>query len=86
MRLPRLAREFVSKHGLAASPILADGRLFCLAEDGSATVIAADRQFRRLARNLLEGPCKASPAVSDGRILIRSQGALFCIRSARGGS
>ena len=67
-----------------ASPVLAEGRLFCLAEDGSTTVIAADREFRRLARNLLAGPCKASPAISNGRIFIRSQTSLFCIR--RGGA
>jgi outer membrane protein assembly factor BamB len=64
-----------------ASPVLADGRLYCLAEDGSTTVLAAGREFRQLARNTLEGPCQASPAVSRGRIFIRSQGALFCLRN-----
>ena len=63
-----------------ASPVLAEGRLYCLAEDGSTIVIAADREFRQLARNALEGPCEASPAISGGRIFIRSQRTLFCIR------
>jgi hypothetical protein len=63
-----------------ASPVLAEGRLYFLAEDGSTTVIAADRKFKQLAKNSLEGLCKASPAISDGRIFIRSQGSLFCIR------
>ena len=67
------------RHG--ASPVLAEGRLYCLAEDGATTVIAADREFRELAKNKLEGPCEASPAISRGRIFIRSQRALFCIRS-----
>ena len=62
-----------------ASPVLAEGRLYCLAEDGSTTVIAADREFKVLARNPLEGVCKASPAISQGRIFIRSQTSLFCI-------
>jgi outer membrane protein assembly factor BamB len=62
-----------------ASPVLAEGRLYCLAEDGSTTVIAADKVFKRLAKNPLEGPCKASPAISEGRILIRSENSLFCI-------
>ena len=66
-----------------ASPVLAEGRLYCLAKDGSTTVIAADREFKHLARNTLEGPCEASPAISNGRIFIRSQSALFCIRSMR---
>ena len=64
-----------------ASPVLAEGRLYCLAEDGSTTVIAADRKFRQLAKNSLEGPCKASPAISGGRIFIRSQNSLFCVAS-----
>lgn len=69
-----------------ASPVLAEGRLYCLAEDGSTIVIAADREFRQLARNPLEGPCKASPAISNGRIFIRSQSSLFCIRQRNGTS
>jgi outer membrane protein assembly factor BamB len=63
-----------------ASPVLAAGRLLCLAEDGSTTVIAADRAFKRLARNSLPGPCKASPAISNGRLFIRSQNSIFCVR------
>jgi outer membrane protein assembly factor BamB len=66
-----------------ASPVLAEGRLYCLAEDGSTVVLAANREFKLLTRNPLEGPCKASPAISNGRIFIRSQSSLFCIR--RGG-
>jgi outer membrane protein assembly factor BamB len=69
-----------------ASPVLAQGRLFCLAEDGSTTVLAADREFKRLARNSLAGPCKASPAISNGRIFIRSQASVFCIRGGRADS
>jgi hypothetical protein len=67
-----------------ASPLLAESRLYCLAEDGTTTVIAAGKQFQQLARNPLEGPCKASPAISGGRIFIRSQSALFCVRAATG--
>ncbi len=66
------------RHG--ASPVLADGRLYCLAEDGGTRVIVpAGREFRQLAKNALEGPCQASPAISGGRIFIRSERNLFCI-------
>jgi outer membrane protein assembly factor BamB len=64
-----------------ASPVLAEGRLYCLAEDSSTLVIAADRKFKILARNQLEGLCMACPAISKGRIFIRSQYSLFCIRN-----
>ncbi|HRZ37309.1 MAG TPA: PQQ-binding-like beta-propeller repeat protein [Candidatus Paceibacterota bacterium] len=65
-----------------ASPVLAEGRLYCLAEDGSTVVIGADRTFKILARNPLEGLCKASPAIARGRIFIRSENTLFCIRDS----
>lgn len=66
-----------------ASPVLAEGRLYLLAEDGSTTVIAAAREFRQLAKNPLEGPCQASPAISHGRIFVRSQRALFGLQDLR---
>jgi hypothetical protein len=69
-----------------ASPVLAEGRLYCLAEDGTTTVIAADREYKQLAQNPLEGLCKASPAVSGGRIFIRSQSSLFCVGGGVGRS
>ena len=59
---------------------LAEGRLYCLAEDGTTVLIAAGREFKELAKNPLDGPCKASPAISNGRVFIRSQDTLFCIR------
>ena len=66
-----------------ASPVLAAGRIYCLAEDGTTVVIAAGREFKSLARNPLQGPCKASPALSNGRIFLRSQTSLYCLcRSA----
>ena len=71
-----------AKYG--ASPVLAEGRLYCLAEDGSTTVIATSREFKQLAKNSLEGPCKASPAISGGRIFIRSQSTLFCVHEGAG--
>jgi len=69
-----------------ASPVVAEGRLYCLAEDGSTVVIAADREFKSMTRNSLEGPCKASPAISNGRIFIRCQSSLFCVCEGAGTS
>jgi outer membrane protein assembly factor BamB len=67
-----------------ASPVLAEGRLYCLAEDGTTTVIEAGQTFKKLAANSIEEPCKASPAISNGRVFIRSQTSLFCIRAGGG--
>ena len=64
----------------SASPIVAAGRIYLLAENGTTTVIEASRTFKEVASNPLEGNCQASPAVSNGRIYIRSDKHLFCIR------
>ncbi len=66
--------------------MLAEGRLYCLAEDGTTAVIAVDREFKQLSKNPLEGLCKASPAISGGRIFIRSQSSLFCVGGGVGSS
>ena len=46
---------------------------------GLSTVVAADREFRVLAANLLDDDTIASPAVSDGKLYIRGHEALYCI-------
>jgi hypothetical protein len=66
--------------------VLAEGRLYCLAEDGATAVIVAGREFKQLEKNPLEGLCKASPAISGGRIFIRNQSSLFCVRGGAGAS
>jgi outer membrane protein assembly factor BamB len=67
-------------HGTySASPVLAEGCIYCLAENGTTVVFAAAREYKELARNVLEGPCQASPAISAGRILIRNGGKVYCI-------
>ena len=62
-----------------ASPIHADGRIYMFDMDGRATVIAADRKYRRLAENHLDHGCQASPAVGGDRLYVRTTDALVCI-------
>ena len=50
----------------SASPVFADGRIYFLAEDGVATVLAPGRQYRRLATNTLDGATLASMAIAGG--------------------
>jgi outer membrane protein assembly factor BamB len=64
----------------SASPVFADGRIYYLAENGDTTVIQAGRAFKEVGVNPLEGKCQASPAISNGRIFIRSDKHLFCIK------
>ena len=63
----------------SASPVFADGRIYFLAEDGVATVLAPGRQYQRLATNTLDGATLASMAVAGGSIYVRSATHLYRI-------
>jgi len=63
----------------SASPVLADGRLYIINEEGLTTVIKAGPQFEVLAENDLNDYTLSSPAISDGHILIRTAKFLYSI-------
>ena len=62
-----------------ASPVAADGKVYYLSEDGEAIVLQAGRNPQVLARNQLNARQLASPAISNGRLFIRSDNTLFAI-------
>jgi outer membrane protein assembly factor BamB len=62
-----------------ASPVAADGKVYLLSEDGQAIVLAAGPKPRVLARNRLNARQLASPAISGGRIFIRTDDAVIAI-------
>lgn len=63
----------------SASLLHAGGRIFVPARSGVTDVIAAGREFKRLARNELAGKQMASFAVADGAFFIRTDSALYRI-------
>jgi outer membrane protein assembly factor BamB len=62
-----------------ASPIAADGRIYFLNTDGLTTVISAAPRFDKLVENPLDDTTTSSPALSDGKMLIRGSKTLYCI-------
>ncbi len=62
-----------------ASPLLINGKIHCLADDGTTYVLASGDAFELLHLNELGEACHATPAVSDGQIFIRSVKHLYCI-------
>jgi len=64
----------------SASPVAAGGRLYFTNEDGDTTVLAAGAEFRVLARNSLGEAIQASPAITGGSILIRTDTSLYRIQ------
>lgn len=66
----------------SASPLLAEGRLYCFSEEGKVTVIAAGRNFRKLAENPLGDGFMASAAVSGKALYLRSRTHLYRVENA----
>jgi outer membrane protein assembly factor BamB len=62
-----------------ASPIHDGERVYFFGGSGKATVIRAGRTFEKLAENKLAAGFMASPAVSAGRLFLRTKTHLYCI-------
>lgn len=62
-----------------ASLIAGDGKVYASNTHGLTTVVAADPQFQVLSRNPLKGDCRASLAVAESHILIRTSEFLYRI-------
>jgi outer membrane protein assembly factor BamB len=65
-----------------ASPVSADGRIYCLDESATTTVLAEGSEFVTLATNKLDGHAQASPAVVDGVIFLRTDTHLYRIEKS----
>jgi outer membrane protein assembly factor BamB len=63
-----------------ASPVFADGKVYLLSRDGTATVIPAGPKFAALAINKLNDNFTASPAIANGRIYLRGFNSLYAIQ------
>ena len=66
----------------SSSPMHADGRIYISNREGTTYVLAADKQFKLLAENKLDGAIMATPAAVDGAIFIRTDKALYRIERA----
>ena len=65
-----------------SSPVLADGKLFYVSQHNGTFVVAAQPKFELLAHNVFnddDSRANASPAVSHGQLLLRTDRNLYCI-------
>ena len=63
-----------------SSPTAADGKIYCLNEQGTTIVLAAGDTFKILGEGRLGGaPSKSTIAIADERLFIRTAEKLYCI-------
>ena len=61
------------------SPVSVNNRIYCLSTGGDAVVLAASSRFQPLARNPLGEGSHSTPAISNGRMYLRTFSQLICI-------
>jgi outer membrane protein assembly factor BamB len=61
----------------SASPVAADSRLYFASEDGDVFVVKAGRQYELLSRNTMGQPLMATPAISQGMLIVRGENAIY---------
>ena len=61
-----------------ASAIAADGKVFLLDTEGGLSVVKAGRDWTTLATSELGEACWATPAISDGRLYVRTGKSIYC--------
>lgn len=71
------------KGNYSASPIHANGRIYCFSEDGQVTVVAAGREYKVLSESKLGDGFMASPAVSGDALFLRSRTHLYRVEEAK---
>jgi outer membrane protein assembly factor BamB len=70
--------------GYSSSPVAAEGRVYLASEDGKVTVLRAGPDWRIIASSDLGEGLYSTPALSKGRIFLRSSEALYCFGSPGG--
>ena len=69
--------------GFSASPVASDGRIYLPGEDGDIFVVKAGPEFEMLKKNEMGEPLMATPAISGGSLLVRTEHHLWAIGAGR---
>lgn len=59
--------------GYTASPVAADGRIYCVGETNGVRVVKAGPEFELLAVNPVGETCMSTPAIADGMLFLRTE-------------
>ena len=65
--------------GPSASAVSANGLVYLVSDTGATTVLRPGPEFTVVARNEIDEPISASPAISQGNLFLRMEKHLYCI-------
>ena len=75
----RLYQQRLAAGAFTASPVAGDGKIYIASEDGDVFVVRAGPNYELIAKNFLGEVCLATPAISQGLLLFRTQANLVAI-------
>jgi outer membrane protein assembly factor BamB len=67
----------------SASPVAADGKIYLASEDGDVFVVKAGPTYELLATNSMGEVLMATPAISDGLIIVRGLKHIYAIGAGK---
>jgi outer membrane protein assembly factor BamB len=76
----RLYRERIAVGaGFSASPVASDGKIYFFSEDGDVYIVKAGPEYELLAQNDMGEILMATPAISDGLLILRGRSHLYAV-------
>ncbi|MBY0586553.1 PQQ-like beta-propeller repeat protein [bacterium] len=79
----RIYRERLPEaRNIVASPLVWDGKLYILDEEGRTFIVRGGRSFDLVGTNKLEDTFWASPAIAGDRLLLRGVEKLYCVKGS----
>jgi len=64
---------------VSASPVAADGKVYCATEEGDVLVIRPGPKLQVVATNRMGEPCMATPAIAGGMLYFRTTASLIAV-------
>ena len=64
-----------------SSPMIVEGKLYLLSNSGEAFVFSANSEFKLLSSFSTGETTYATPAFTDGRIVVRTENRLYCVKN-----
>ncbi len=67
-----------STGGFYASPVVGDGKLYLMSQEGDLSVVSAEGKWEELSSSKFDADGHGTPAIVNGRIYARLGGQLYC--------
>ena len=67
----------------SSSPILIGDEILNISSDGEMVTLVDGEEFQVLGRREVDEECRATPAVAEGFLVIRTQSSLFCLKISK---